>query len=145
VLLELNTGLPFALRRSDLAGVDPSRYVATLLAKVASVSPDTDPRSIENIVVQYYLQTRAQHGYRPQPYAGTLVLFEPAGPHCGLLASQFSPFVQDLRNVSLPIGSRSDQARLLSEAFDKNIQAHYWSMRDELSVNGLATELDRLL
>jgi hypothetical protein len=49
VLLELNTGLPFALRRSDLAGVDPSRYVATLLAKVASVSPDIDPRGLENI------------------------------------------------------------------------------------------------
>ena len=144
-LLELNTGLPFALRQSDLAGVDPSQYLATLLAKVASVSPDIDRRGLENIVVQYYLQTRAQHVYRPQPYSGTLVLFEPAGPHRGLFATQFRPFVEDLRNLSLPIESRSDHARLLSGAFDEKIQAHYGSMRDEVFVKGLATELDRLL
>ena len=53
--------VPSLLQASLDLGVDPSQYLATLLARLASVSPDVDPRSLENIVVQYYLQTRAQH------------------------------------------------------------------------------------
>ena len=80
VLLEVHTGLPFALRRSDLAGVDPSRYLATLLAKVASVSPDGDPRGLENIVVQYYLQTRASTATARSPMRGRSYSSSPPGP-----------------------------------------------------------------
>jgi acyl carrier protein len=145
VLLELNTGLPFALRRSELARLDSSRYVNALIEKVRSVSPEVDAASIRNMIVQYRLQTRAQFRYRLKKYDGRLVLVEPEGPHQGLFESQFRPFVRQLRSVSAPLAPSERQVRLLDEAFQRTLHAHYLSMRDDQFVQATARVLDEEL
>ena len=145
VLLELNTGLPFALGRSELARLDSSRYVDALIDKVQSVSPEVDAASIRNMIVQYRLQTRAQFRYRLRKYDGRLVLVEPEGPHRGLFESQFRPFVRQLRSVSAPLAPSERQVRLLDEAFQPTLHAHYLSMRDDRFVQATARVLDEEL
>jgi thioesterase domain-containing protein len=144
-LLELNTGLPFALTDADLLQVEPDRYVEMLLERVRSLAPDVDPASIENIVVQYYLQTRAHHVYKLQQYDGTVALFEPDSPHKGLLAALLRPHVGALRVRYLKLGNPSPGARSVAEAFSARLRAHYLSMRDNEFVSELAGELDALL
>jgi acyl-coenzyme A synthetase/AMP-(fatty) acid ligase/thioesterase domain-containing protein len=144
-LLELNTGLPFALTQSDLSQVGPDRYLDVLLARVKSVAPEIDPEAIENIVIQYNLQVRSQHEYRLQRYDGRVVLFDPDGPYQGLLAAQFRPYVRDLRVRGVKLGRPSDRTRILSASFSERIRSHYLSMRDDVFVSGLAEELETLL
>lgn len=144
-LLELNSGLPFGLDPSEIAGVEPDRYLAILLAKVKTVAPEIDSQSLENMVVQYYWQTRAQHAYRLQRYDGKVVVFEPDGPHRGVIASQFRPFVRDLRAVDLVLGQQADRTSRLIQTFGERLQSHYVSMRDDQFVASVADELDRLL
>jgi hypothetical protein len=144
-LLELNTGLPFALTARELSQSEPSQYLAALLARVKQVAPDIDPGTIENIVIQYYLQTGAQHDYRLQRYDGDVALFEPNGPHSGLLAAQFRPYVRRLRARYVALGTQSDRTQALAESFPKSIRAHFLSMRDEVFVKRLAEELGTLL
>lgn len=144
-LLELNSGLPFALRRSDLARLDRGQYLSALIEKVKSVSPEIDAQTLENMVVQYQLQTRAQFGYRLRRYDDRLVLIEPDGPHRGLFASQFAPVVAQLRNVRAKLSPSEQQVRLLHEAFKPNLHAHYMSMRDDDFVRTAAAVLDEEL
>lgn len=144
-LLELNTGLPFALSSADFAGVEPERYLGVLLARVASVAPEIDLRSMENIVVQYYLQTHAQHAYQLQHYDGAVALFEPESPHAGLLAALFKPHVTTLRVRYLKLGDAAPEAQSLAEAFSRRLREHYLCMRDERFVSHLARELEELL
>ncbi len=144
-LLELNTELPFALRREALSGVAPAQCLGVLLARVKSVAPEVDPQSIENMVVQYYLQTRAQNVYRLQRFEGKVVLFEPDGPYVGLLASQLRPYVAELRAFSLRLGEQDENTRVLAGYFDQSLRSHYLCMRDDGFVNGLSEQLDRLL
>jgi len=144
-LFELNTGLPFALAPSDLPESAPDRYLDALLARVRSVAPEIDPETIERIVVQYYLQVRSQHQYRLQRYDGKVVLFDPEGPYCGLLAAQFRPYVRHLRVHRVKLGQQPDRTRVLSEAFPERIRTHYLGMRDDVFVNTLAAELEKLL
>ncbi len=144
-LLELNTGLPFALTESELAQVGPDGYLAALLARVKSVSPEIDPETIENIVIQYSLQVRSQHEYRLQRYDGKVIIFDPDGPYQGLLAAQFRPYVKQLRVRRVPLGPQSDRTRLLSAVFPERICSHYLSMRDDVFVRALAEELETLL
>jgi hypothetical protein len=144
-LLELNTGLPFGLDPSDLAKAGPDGALALLLDRVQSLAPDVDPESIERMVIQYYLQTRAQHLYRLRRYDGTTVIFEPEGPYNGLLFAQFKPHANDLRVVPLRLGPRSERTRALLTSFSEGIRAHYLSMRDDEFVRELARELKLLL
>jgi amino acid adenylation domain-containing protein len=144
-LLELNTGLPFALTESELAQAGPNGYLAVLLARVKSVSPEVDPETIENLVIQYELQVRSQHEYRLQRYDGKVVLFDPDGPYHGLLAAQFRPYVKSLRVRRVPLGPQSERTRSLAAVFPERICCHYLSMRDDLFVRTLADELETLL
>jgi amino acid adenylation domain-containing protein len=144
-LLELNTGLPFALTESELAAVGPDRCLDVLLARVKSVAPEIDPGMIENMVVQYQLQVRSQHEYQLQRYDGKVVLVDPAGPYQGLLAAQFRPYVRNLHVRVLRLGPQSNRTRVLSEGFPQRIHTHYLSMRDDTFVLALAQELEMLL
>ena len=128
------------LDASELAGVPPDRYLAILLAKVKAVAPEIDSQSLENMVVQYYWQTRAQHAYRLQRYDGKVVLLEPDGPHRGVVASQFRPFVRDLRAFDLELGPQADRTSRLVRIFGERLQSHYVSMRADRFVAELANE-----
>ena len=144
-LLELNTGLPFALTDAEIAGAAPNRYLDALLARAKRVAPELDPEMIENIVVQYQLQVRSHHAYRLQAYDGRVVLFDPRSPYSGLLAAQFRPYVSDLRVRTVALGEQSDRTQELSAYFPDRIQSHYLSMRDDLFVQSVAEELEHLL
>ena len=145
-LLELNTGLPVALADAELSQVGPDQYLAVLLARVKTVAPDIDPGTIENIAIQYYcLQTRAMQGYRLQRYDGKVVMFEPDGPHKGLVSVHFRPHVRDLRVRYLKVGRQSDRTRTVSERFAEGLRPHYLSMRDDEFVRRLSEELAPLL
>ncbi len=145
-LLELNTGLPVALTDAELSQVEPDQCLALLLARVTAVAPDIEPETIENIAIQYYcLQTRAMQGYRLQRYDGKVVMFEPDGPHKGLVSVQFRPHVRDLRVRYLKVGRQSDRTRTVSERFAEGLRPHYLSMRDDEFVKRLAEELEPLL
>jgi hypothetical protein len=141
-LLELNTGLPFALSESELSDVDRDQYLPVLLSRVKSVAPDIDPGTIENILVQYDLHIRSHHAYRLQRYEGTVVLFEPDDAHRGLLPAVFRPYVKDLRYSCLKLGRQSDGTRTLSESFSADIRAHFLSIRDDEFVRQLSEELE---
>jgi thioesterase domain-containing protein len=145
VLLELNTGLPFALTESELSRVEADRYLDVLLERVKTITPDVDAGTIENIAIQYEMQVRSQHAYRLRPYDGRLVLFEPDGPHRGLLAAQIRPYVKELCWQALKLGPPSDRTRALAEMFPERIRSHYLCMRDDAFVASLADELGKLL
>lgn len=144
-LLELNTGLPFALMPAELDALAPERYLDALLVRVRSVATGVDTETLERLVVQYALQVHSQHRYRLQRYDSTLVLFDPDGPHHGLLASQFRPYVDRLIVHRLTPAPPAGRVRELAEYFAQPLRAHYLSMRDDTYVQALAMELDKLL
>ena len=144
-LLELNAGLPFGLDPSELAKAGPDGSLGVLLDRVKGLAPDVEPESIERMVIQYYLQTRAQHLYRLRRYDGRAVVFEPEGPYNGLLFAQFRPYVRDLRVVALGVGPQSERTRAILTSFSEGIRAHYLCMRDDEFVRELARKLEPLL
>jgi hypothetical protein len=144
-LLELNTGLPFALTESELPSGEPGRYLERLLTRVQQVTPEVDLQAIANLVVQYSLQARAQTEYRIRRYDGDAVLFEPDSPHQGLIAAQLKPYIKSLRVRRFPLGLASARSRELTAAFPEGLRTHYLSMRDDTFVNALARELETLL
>lgn len=144
-LLELNTGIPFALTDAEMTAAAPDRYMDALLARVRREAPETDLRMIENIVVQYQLQVRSHHAYRLQRYDGSALLFDPLGPYHGLLAAQFRPYVRDLRVYGVKLGAQSDRTKAISECFSARIRTHYQSMRDDTFVRTIAEQLDAAL
>ena len=144
-LLELNTGLPFALTTAELSALEPDQYVDALLAKIGKVAPDVDAATIRRLVVQYQLQVRSQHRYRIGWFDGTLVLFDPDGPHHGLLASQFRPHVHRLLVRRAALARPSDRTRELAERFPSALRSHFLSMRDDAFVQSVARELEKLL
>jgi hypothetical protein len=143
-LLELNTGLPFALAESDFAGKTPQQRLAVLQARVAELMPDVDADGIRRLVVQYELQVRSQHAYELRPYDGPVLLVEPETPYAGLAALQLRPHVRELRARTVELGPPSRRERQLVERF-ASLQAHYRSMRDDRFVHGLADNLAPLL
>lgn len=143
-LLQLGTGLPVALDASEVAGCGPDGCVPVLVAKVLSVAPETDPRTLENLIVQYQLQLRSQENYRLRLYDGHVVVFEAAGPYQGLVSAQLAPYVRGLRAWSLDVGEPPTQARAVAEALFWGIRMHYLCMRDDLFTTRLARELDAL-
>ncbi|MGH7654579.1 MAG: hypothetical protein ACREN6_07950 [Gemmatimonadaceae bacterium] len=144
-LLEMNTGLPFALTDAEMAAAAPDGYLDALRSRVKRVSPEIDAQMIENIVVQYELQVRSHHEYRLQRYDGRTVLFDPHGPYHGLLAAQFRPYVSNLRVYRVGLGEPSERTREILGCFAARIRPHYQSMRDDTFVQVVAEELDALL
>jgi amino acid adenylation domain-containing protein len=145
-LLELNTGLPFALTESDFSHVEPDGYVSVLLARVQQVAPEVEPRTIENILVQYgCLQIPAQHAYTLHHYDGRVALFEPDGPHRGLLRALIRPHVRSLRYRRFRLGVPSERTRVVAQGLSRALHPHYLCMRDDEFVRQLAGELDALL
>lgn len=144
-LLELNTGLPFAMTDSELDEVLPEQYVHALLDKVHRTAPDVDAVTIEKLIVQYQLQVKSQHHYRLQAFQGTLVLFDPEGPYQGLLALQFRPYVQRLIVHGVALASPAGCASELAKRFSGPLRSHYLCMRDDAFAQTLARKLEKLL
>lgn len=140
-LLELNTGLPFALADSDFAGRPPDQYLGVLQRRVQTLTPEVDPAAIERIVVQYQLQVRTQHAYQLRKYEGQVLLVEPTTRYAGLVAALLRPHVRNLQVRTIPLGPPSERARVICAQFG-SLEAHYRSMRDDVFVQGLAKLLD---
>jgi thioesterase domain-containing protein len=144
-LMELNTGLPLALKPDDLAALKPDQYFDAFFAKVSAAIPDVDREMIERLVVQYQLQVRSQHRYRLQGYDGAVELFDPAGPYFGLLPLVFQPYVRDLSVHRVALGAPDDRTRELGKRFSNSVRSHFLSMRDDAFVAAVARELERRL
>lgn len=144
-LMELNSGIPFALTPSDLSALEPAQRVGALLARVRELTPDVDTAMIERLVVQYQLQVRSQHRYRLQPFDGTLLLFDPAGPYQGLLPALFSPYVARLVTHRVALAPATGRTRELGAYFSPALRSHYLGMRDETFVREVASVLQREL
>jgi acyl-coenzyme A synthetase/AMP-(fatty) acid ligase len=144
-LLELNTGRPFALAGRELDAVAPSGYLDVLLARVAEVDATIEAAMIRRAVVQYELQAKAQHRYRPQRYDGAVHLFEVAGPYRGLIAAQLRPYVRSLHTHSVELDGLSPRVCELLEPLPDGLRAHFASMRNDTFSQRLAAELDAVL
>jgi hypothetical protein len=103
--------------------------------------PEVERESLERIVIQYGLQIRAQHAWRPSRYDGRVLLVEPQTSYAGLTAALLRPYVRDLRAVKVPLGAPSPRTREITARFGALVP-HYRSMRDDTFVAGLARELD---
>jgi hypothetical protein len=143
-LLELNTGLPFALETEDLEGVAPEERLEVFLGRVEELTPEVDRTMMERLVIQYEDQVRAQHAYQLRPLDAPVLLVEPETHHAGLLAAQLRPYAGRLTARRLPLGAQDERERGVSARFG-GLQGHYRSMRDETFVVGLAREVERVL
>lgn len=140
-LLELNTGQPFAIEVTELDGVAPSEYLDVLLAHVARVDASIDRELIRRAVIQYELQVKSQHNYRPQRYDGPVYVFDVSGPFSGLESALLRPYVRKLHARSLPFDGLSERARKLLAPFPEGLRAHYGCMRNDSFAERLAGEL----
>jgi amino acid adenylation domain-containing protein len=143
-LMELNSGLPFALSDAELAAAGSEGGEDTLLNRIRAVAPETDFDTIRRLVVQYELQVRSQHRYQLRSYDGELHLFEPEGPFAGLEAVQLRPYVRRLSARHLPVGGDVARSAAVDGALPAQIRTHYLCMRDDVFVAQLARELDAL-
>lgn len=143
-LLELNTGLPYALDPDALDGIAPEASLDALRERVETLSPAVDFDVIERVVRQYPLQVRAQECYELQPFDGEVLLVEASTPYAGLLGSLLRPYVKGLRTRVVKVGVPSDRIQRISEQWG-GIAPHYRAMRDDEFVEGLAKELDERL
>lgn len=143
-LLELNTGLPFALTESDFAGLDPDQYLGVLLARASRLMPDVDPAMLSRIVSQYPLQVRAQHAYQLRPYDGPVFLVEPRTRYAGLLVELLRPYLQNLLAFTIEISRPSRRNAEISARFGA-LEAHYRGMRDNRFVEGLSVLIEPAL
>jgi enterobactin synthetase component F len=144
-LLELNTGRPFGIQGPELDAVAPSDYLDVLLARVVRVDASIDPEMIRRALIQYELQVKSQHHYRPQRYDGAVYIFDAASPFSGLPAVHVRPFVRRLYARSLPFDGLSDRVRDLLAPFPQGLRAHYGCMRNDTFAQRLAGELDAVL
>lgn len=143
-LLELNTGVPYALERGDLREVPPERYLEVLKERVRALTPEVDLEALERVVLQYPLQVKAQESYRLRPYDGDVLVVEVAAPYAGLMATQLRPYVRALDSRTLPLGDPEPRTLQLAERWGPTAP-HFLSMRNDRFVEGLAKELDALL
>jgi amino acid adenylation domain-containing protein len=144
-LLELNTGLPIALKREELDLLEPEQYLDALLTRVRRTSPDVNTEMIKRLVVQYPLQVRSQHHYRLRPFDGALALIAPDDPYYALLASQFKPCVAKLVEYRVPMSLPSNFNLELGAPFADPLRSHFLSMRDDAFAHAVARHLDMLL
>jgi amino acid adenylation domain-containing protein len=144
VLLELNTGLPFALAEADMAAASPATPEDVLLNRIRAVAPETDLAMMRRLFVQYELQVQSHHKYELRPYDGTVWLFEPEGPYAGLESAQLRPYVRRLSARRLELGAAATQSSALDGVFPRAFLTHFLCMRDDVFVAHLARELDAL-
>ena len=140
-LIELNSGLPFALSESDFAEKRPDQFIGVLNAQFAKLMPDVDHEAVARILTQYPLQIRAQHAYRLRPYDGPTVLIEPASRHAGLLRALLKPYLTRLCARTIALGDTPPAAAYNFGTLD----AHFRCMREDRFVRELAEYLDPLL
>ena len=140
-LFELNSGVPVTLTEADFEGVEPERRLDRFVERVRERMPEVERESLERIVIQYGLQIRAQHAWRPSRYDGRVLLVEPQTSYAGLTAALLRPYIRDLRAVKVPLGAPSPRTREITARFGALVP-HYRSMRDDTFVAGLARELD---
>lgn len=140
-LIELNSGLPFALSESDFAEKRPEQFIDVLNAQFAKLMPDVDQEAVVRILTQYQLQIRAQHAYRLRPYDGPTVLIEPASRHAGLLRALLTPYTTRLCARTIALGNTPPAAAYNFGTLD----AHFRCMREDSFVGELAEYLDSLL
>ncbi len=143
-LLELNTGIPFSLTAEDFEGTPPDHFLSVLQSRVAELTPEVDPETIERIVIQYELQVRTQHAYGLTPYDGPVFLVEPQTSYLGLLEAQFRPYVRDLHTRAIKLNPPNSHTREIIKPFG-SLEAHYRCMRDTGFVEVLAKELSAIL
>lgn len=143
-LLELNSGIPYALAESELDGVAPEDYMSVLRARVESLSPEVDFSTIQSVARQYPLQLRGQEYYQPQPYDGEVLLVEASKPYAGLVSAQLRPYVRRLRRKAISLGEPSQRVKEIATRWGLSA-AHFRCMRDDHFVEQLAVELRTLL
>lgn len=143
-LLELNTGLPYALAPEDLDAVPPEEYLAVLRARVDAVSPEVDFEVIERVIRQYPLQAEAQESYEFRSYDGEVRLVEASTAYTGLVRALLRPYVKNLGTRVLEVGAPSDRIRRISERWGPTA-LHFRSIRDDRFVEELARDLDEQL
>lgn len=142
-LLELNSGIPYALDAEDLDRVEPDDYLGVLRARIEALSPEVDFEPIERVVQQYPLQLRAQEAYRLQPYDGEVLLMR-ASSATRLVPVQLKPYVARVHGKCLPVGQPSARTGRIAARWGRSA-AHFRCMRDDDFVAALAEELDALL
>ena len=139
-LLELNTGLPYALEPEDLEGVPADEYVSVLEEKVHSLSPEVGFGAILQVLRQYPLQVQVQENYRLQPYDGDVVLVEARAPYTGLVRAQIRPYLRRLHHQVVELGPPSERVQQLSRRWGPTA-SHFRSIRDDRFVAGTARVL----
>ena len=146
-LLTLNTGVPFAVSRDELAKLDPERYFPAFLERVKQVAPEFDVATVTRIFEQYYgLQVPAQQGYPLRRYDSSLLLIEVDDASTGLVTAQFRPHVRQLRVRRLKVAAATsafDEAALRGTV--RQPAESLPCMRDDQFVTALATEIETAL
>ncbi len=140
-LMELNSGLPYALDEEAVGNPDSADWMDLLREKVRAVSPEVDVDSIERIAVQYQIQVRTHHAYQLSRYDGEVLLVEPRSRYSGILAALLRPYVARLTSRQIALGEPSERVRELTSSFG-GLTAHYRCMRDDQFVAGLAALLE---
>jgi thioesterase domain-containing protein len=140
-LMELNSGLPYALDEEEIEDPVSVDWMELLRERVRRVSPDVELESIERIAVQYQLQIRTHHAYQLSHYDGEVLLVEPKSRYSGILAALLRPFVRRLISRQVALGEPSERVQALTSSFG-GLTAHYRCMRDDRFVAELAALLD---
>ena len=146
-LLTLNTGVPFAVSREELAKLDPQRYFPAFLERVRQVAPEFDVITVTRIFEQYYgLQVPAQQGYPLRRYDGRMLLIEVDDASQGLVFAQFRPHVRQLGVRRLKVSAATaafDESAL--HGLSASLRNHFRCMRDDQFVAALAQEIETAL
>ncbi len=143
-LMELNTGVPYDLADDAFLGIPAEEYLGVLLARVAELTPEVDPSTVERIAVQYELQARSQHAYELRAYDGFVWLAQARTKYLGLLEAQLRPHLKHLETQVYDLGTPTVRTAAIVERFG-SLEAHFRCMRDDQFVASLAKGLDRFL
>lgn len=143
-LMELDTGLPFALTDAELDEASPADCLDVLLAKARQLTPDVSTDTLARLAIQYPLQVKTQHHYRLRRLDAPVVLFEPEGPHCGMLATQLRPWAPRLDARRVPMSAPTARALELARCFPDALYPHYFCMRNDGFTQAVARQLDTL-
>lgn len=143
-LLELNSGMRYALDPEDLDRTTPDQYLSVLKERFDALSPEVDFEAVKQVIRQYPLQVREQEYYQLRPYEGDVLLFEADAPHAGLVRAQLRPYVRRLDRKIIALGEPSERVSQIAPRWGP-AALHFRSMRDEQFVACLANELDRYL
>ncbi len=74
-----------------------------------------------------------------------MLLVEPQGSGCGLIALQLRPHVPNLEFRAIRVGPPDARVAAIAGALSHRLREHYLCMRDDRFVTSLGAELDRAL